>query len=98
MLPIRRKSHLKTRYGITDADYCRMFEAQGRCCAICKSPEPGNGKSDLFDVDHCHTTNKVRALLCRNCNVTVGVVEKKAELIKLIHAYLERHHMEYDPR
>lgn len=91
LLPIQRTSHLKTRYGITDADYLRMLHEQGGRCAICHSDKPGNGKSELFDVDHCHTTGKVRGLLCRNCNVTAGVLEKKADLIKLIQAYLDRH-------
>ena len=91
MSPLRRKSHLKVRYGITDDDYRTMLASQGGGCAICKTTEPGNGKSDWFDVDHCHTTGKVRSLLCRNCNVTVGVVEKKADLIKKIHDYLARH-------
>lgn len=89
--PIQRRSHLKKRYGITDADYHAMLAAQGGGCAICKTTEPGNGKSGWFDVDHCHTTGKVRGLLCRNCNVTAGVVEKKADLIKKIHDYLARH-------
>ena len=89
--PIRRRSHLKKRYGITDADYHAMLAAQGGTCAICKTTAPGNGKSEWFDVDHCHDTGKVRALLCRNCNVTVGVVEKKAALIEQIHTYLARY-------
>lgn len=91
MRPFRRKNLLQ-RYGITQEDYEALFAQQGGRCAICFSEKSNNGKGDLYlDVDHCHTSGKVRGLLCRNCNVTVGVVEKKAELIKLIHAYLEKY-------
>jgi hypothetical protein len=91
-LELKRDSLLRTRYGISRSEYHAMLEAQGGGCGICGTKEPGNGKGDkYFDVDHCHTTGKVRALLCRNCNVTVGVIEKKSALIKLIHEYLKRH-------
>lgn len=88
----KRTSHLKTRYGITDNDYYAILAGQGGGCAICKSIVPNNGKGDaFFDVDHDHVTGKVRGLLCRDCNVTVGVIEKKHEKIILIREYLEFH-------
>lgn len=96
MDPIRRKC-LLARYGITHDDYLAMAKRQGGRCAICGSDNPGTKKSRYFDVDHDHKTGKVRALLCRNCNVTVGVVEGKAPLVRLIHAYLSLH-VEFDPK
>ena len=87
----KRTYHLRIRYGITHEQYMALLEQQGHKCAICGTTDPGTKKSTNFDVDHCHTTGKVRSLLCRNCNVTVGVVEKKADLIKKIHDYLARH-------
>lgn len=96
MDPIRRKC-LLARYGITHDDYLAMYETQGGRCAICGSDNPGTKKSRYFDIDHNHKTGKVRALLCRNCNVTVGVVEGKADLVKLIKVYLSIH-CEFDPK
>jgi hypothetical protein len=90
-IAFKRDYHLRTRYGISPAEYDRRLAAQGYKCAICATTEPGTRKSKYFDVDHCHTTGKVRALLCRNCNVTVGVVEKKSALMELIRDYLEKH-------
>lgn len=90
--PAKRRSHLKTRYGITDSDYYKMLSAQNGGCAICGTNRPVNGKGNaFFDVDHNHATGQVRGLLCRDCNVTVGVVEKKQSKIRLIHKYLEQH-------
>lgn len=90
--PIKRKSHLKSRYGITDSDYMDLLAKQSGGCAVCKSVVPNNGKGDTwFDVDHDHGTGKVRGLLCRNCNVTLGTLEKKRELIVLLEEYLLLH-------
>ena len=95
--PIKRHSMLKTRYGITDNDYHAMLAKQGGGCAICKTIFPNNGRGNAyFDVDHNHSTGKVRGLLCRDCNVTVGVIEKKTEKIKLIYEYLALH-IEFQP-
>lgn len=64
------KSRLKCSYGITTAEYHRIFEIQGGACAICgKTPERDNRK---LAVDHDHGTGKVRGLLCRNCNIGLG--------------------------
>jgi hypothetical protein len=70
-LAIWRKSHYKTSYGITVADFDRMLAAQGGRCAVCGSDKPG-GRWARFAVDHCHKTGKVRGLLCTHCNVLVG--------------------------
>jgi len=38
--------------------------AQGQKCAICGSDSPNRVGADSFDIDHDHTTGKVRGLLC----------------------------------
>ncbi len=62
-----REKHLKRKYRITQNDYDKMFKAQAGCCAICKKKQARS-----FDVDHCHTTGKVRGLLCTSCNRMLG--------------------------
>ncbi|KKN77041.1 hypothetical protein LCGC14_0363800 [marine sediment metagenome] len=47
-----------------------MYTDQDGVCAVCKT-EPDY---ELV-VDHDHITGKVRALLCRPCNLKVGVLE-----------------------
>lgn len=66
-----RRSKLKLLYGITVEEYNSMWEAQGGKCAIC-------GDDGTLDTDHSHETGKVRALLCRRCNLVVGLLEKGA--------------------
>lgn len=62
-----RERHLIRKYGITQADYERMFAAQDGKCAICRKSQ-----DRAFDVDHCHSTGKVRGLLCTSCNRMIG--------------------------
>jgi hypothetical protein len=95
--PIKRKSLLKKRYGITQDDYLKILEKQDFKCAVCKTEKPGTSKSNYFDVDHNHETGSVRGLLCRNCNVTLGVLEKKRNLLMKLEAYLILH-AEFDPK
>jgi hypothetical protein len=55
-------------YGLSVEDYNAMLARQGGACAICKQAPT---RRPLF-VDHCHTTGKVRGLLCHGCNAALG--------------------------
>jgi len=73
--------------GLTVEDYEGLLVEQGGCCcAICKQPER-NGKR--LSVDHNHTTNKVRGLLCGNCNVSLGLMGEEPGRLRLAASYLE---------
>lgn len=82
-----RDSHLKSKYGISSAAYDAMLVAQGGGCAICQAPQ---NPSRRHAVDHDHSTGKVRGLLCLRCNVTVGVLEKRKDLLTKAAAYLAK--------
>lgn len=83
----QRKSALKSTYGLTLEDFDRMLAAQGGACAICKTCVPGG--PGRFSVDHCHTTGRVRGLLCNNCNRGIGGLKDDANLLRAAIAYLE---------
>lgn len=80
---------LKRHYGITRADYDRMAKAQNGRCAICGDKEPG-GKFTLWLVDHCHTTKRVRGLLCHRCNMGLGYFKDDPERLRAALAYLAK--------
>ena len=80
------KAHLKRTYGISYEEYCRMFDEQEGKCAICH-----NYSERRLDVDHNHTTNKVRQLLCSNCNTAIGLVDENIVILENIIAYLKKH-------
>ena len=61
--------------GITLDHHRDLVEKQNNVCAICMQPETRVGKIGevlRLAIDHCHTTNKVRGLLCHNCNTAIG--------------------------
>lgn len=64
---------LKSRYGITLDDYNDMFDKQKGKCDICKTHQMKLNRK--LCVDHCHTTGKVRGLLCNRCNSMLGGLE-----------------------
>ena len=64
----RRDSDLMKKYNISLDDYNRMMEEQKGECAICHQKDPHQSLA----VDHCHTTGKVRGLLCCMCNRGLG--------------------------
>ena len=80
------RSKYKTLYGITPEIYNEMFAKQEGCCAICLQHQ-NNFKRKLA-VDHCHTTGKVRGLLCTNCNTAIGKLNDDLERIARAASYI----------
>lgn len=79
---------LNYRYGITAEQYDTMLAHQGGVCAICGASEPG-GKARVWHVDHCHTSNRVRGLLCGPCNRGLGQFRDDIDRLKTAVRYLE---------
>jgi hypothetical protein len=77
---------LKKCYGITPAEYERLFARQGGRCAICGASDP-HGKP-TFAVDHDHVTGVVRALLCHKCNPAIGTMDDDADRLEAAARYL----------
>ncbi len=72
-------------FGITLEDYERILEEQGGLCVICK----GKDNSKRLAVDHCHTTGKVRGLLCSRCNQGLGLFDDDEKKLRLAIKYLK---------
>ena len=63
------------RYNMTRNDMLALYESQGCKCALCdKELKMFVGRAGGF-IDHCHTTGKVRSILCNRCNTVVGGLE-----------------------
>lgn len=81
--PHVRNLKLQRQYGISSKDYDEIFIQQSGKCAICKEAH------NLLDVDHCHTTNRVRGLLCRNCNQALGKFKDSIDVLLAAIRYLQ---------
>lgn len=79
---------LKRRFGISLDEYNDIFSKQEGRCAIC-----GRHQSEFdiaFDVDHDHKTGKVRGLLCRYCNTSLGHFKDDTSILQKAIDYLKR--------
>jgi hypothetical protein len=85
------------KLGLPSGWYERMFAEQNGVCAICGKPEGKNGTRKYFNadrrrlaIDHCHTRNIPRGLLCMSCNTKLAVLEN-AEFVAQARAYLTQY-------
>lgn len=73
----RRDWRLRTDYGISAADYDALLAEQDGHCALCpKRPEDQTRYKRFLHVDHEHDTGLVRGLLCADCNLLLGRLER----------------------
>lgn len=80
----QRNNHYLRNFGITLEEYELRLTAQNGVCAICQG-EPGYRS---LHVDHCHTTGKIRSLLCYNCNRGLGHFQHNPDLLIEAGAYM----------
>lgn len=88
-----RKLAIKYKYGLEWADYERMHtENEGRC-EICQAPLSLLKAADTETayVDHCHTSGKVRGLLCNPCNRGLGYFRDSRLHLQKAMEYLDKH-------
>jgi hypothetical protein len=79
----KRDWQLRNAYGITLVQYNELLEAQGGLCAICRE-----ASERTLHVDHCHTTKRVRSLLCTECNTGLGKFRDRPDLLRAAAEYL----------
>jgi hypothetical protein len=83
---------LNRKYGISISDWISIYEKQNGCCAICKKPFPnwedGGVIKRKIHLDHDHKTNAIRGLLCRSCNLALGLFNDSPETVAYALWYL----------
>lgn len=83
---------ISKQYGISKAEYQTILSKQNGACAICKSGETSicnrSNKIRRLTVDHCHTTGKIRGILCSRCNRALGFFKDDIENLHSAIKYL----------
>ena len=74
-------------YGMTLGEYNALLEMQHFVCAICEHPEATPRRR--LSIDHNHITNKIRGLLCLNCNRALGNFKDDLNILKAAVNYME---------
>ena len=79
---------LKSLYGLTNEDYERLKTEQNGNCGICEEKlDDGFGTH----VDHNHKTGAVRAILCRKCNLLLGMAKDSTNILESAIMYLNKY-------
>ena len=85
----QRQYWLKSQYGLNLSDYNDLIKEQNHKCAICETDEVDAFKGLLF-VDHCHTSGKVRGLLCHHCNTALGKFKDSESILMKAIEYVRK--------
>jgi len=73
------------RYGLTADEYRALWANEDGHCYICTKPfTPARPAC----IDHAHTTGRVRGLLCRPCNWTLGALHEDSDWLLRAHNWL----------
>ena len=67
-----RKRGILNKYNLTFDEVESLYINQDKKCKICKTEHSSIYAHGGLYIDHCHTTGKVRGLLCSRCNVLLG--------------------------
>jgi len=81
-----RERTKERRYGVTQEHFDQMLLSQDNKCKICNIEFSG---SKFTHIDHCHDTDKVRGLLCNNCNLALGQFGDNTDIMDMAIKYLQ---------
>lgn len=86
--------NLGKRYRATYRQIKELWETQGGACALCATPleldSTVRNQADAVHVDHCHSTNDIRGLLCRHCNLLLGHAKDRIVVLQAAIRYLRK--------
>jgi DNA repair exonuclease SbcCD ATPase subunit len=82
---LRKKARAK-KFGLTLEQVEQLHIDHDHKCAICKVEVSGKGAC----IDHCHNTNKIRGLLCINCNFMLGSARDNIQTLQAGITYLTK--------
>jgi hypothetical protein len=82
-----KENNIKSKYGISLAEYLHLLALQGHKCAICGSQIAGRSAK----LDHCHSTGALRGFLCHTCNAGLGMFGDSCAMLRAAMIYLDSH-------
>jgi hypothetical protein len=81
-----RRTWLQRNYGITREKWNEIFERQGRKCAVCRTSK----FSQFPHTDHCHKAGHIRGILCKDCNLMIGLARNSTRVLRAAAKYLSK--------
>jgi hypothetical protein len=80
---LKNRSKIRTeKYDLTPEEFESLEQQQQSKCKICET-------DCSLVIDHCHSTNKVRGLLCNSCNIALGFMKDNPNTLIKAAEYLK---------
>lgn len=79
---------LKNNYNLNLEELENLYILQNKKCKICNIEHSSVSKHGGLYIDHCHTTGKVRGLLCSRCNLLLGNCKDDVSILNAAINYL----------
>lgn len=73
-----------SKFKLSESEYEQYFIDAGYKCTCCGV----TNKDRRLCLDHCHTTGKIRGVLCTNCNTALGLVHEKTDTLRNLIKYV----------
>jgi hypothetical protein len=83
-----RKYYIKRKYGLTLEQLGDLWVSQDGKCANTRCGSTLFRGLGGYAIDHCHSSGKVRGLLCMACNVALGHMDDRIEKLMGLIYYL----------
>jgi hypothetical protein len=77
--------HIKSKFKLNQEQWEAIFNSQNGKCPICSVNIDLSGH-----LDHCHTTNKIRGILCSACNKGLGYFKDNPQHLRAAADYLQQ--------
>ena len=90
----KQDQYLQKTYGISLEEKLQRLKLNSDRCEICKKKVKILKDKEWLRVsvvDHCHTTGKIRGILCSQCNAALGLLQEKPEVLFAAYEYLVFH-------
>ena len=90
-----RDSALAKKFGVSVHDVVEFRSKHSGRCDCCGREETARvsqnrSEARALALDHDHRTNRIRGLICMNCNTALGKVGDDVERLKKLINYLKR--------
>lgn len=84
-------NRIKFCYKLSEQNLRDMMDIQKGCCAICDETLVDPNIDRDYHIDHCHTSNNLRNLLCAKCNLALGLFRDDVHILERAIEYLNLH-------
>ena len=76
--------YMRRKFSLSESEYQELISTDN--CELC-GINISEGKKC---IDHCHSKDKIRGVLCNNCNTALGLVGDNVETLSRMITYLNR--------